>query len=633
MRTMAWAWRAACLCALAGAARAQGIDLLFPMETDFIANRGVVRLVDLDADGKFDSCGEAVVDFASLQGSPCGIAQTGSSCANIRDVAYASIGGVPTVFWVRTDTRAVERAADANGNGRLEAAEQSVLFSFSASFLGFNGFVGNCAVDSTGAVWVTTNSSGANQGLYRLRDASGDGVATLGTVVGAEPEVVAFLAGTFTVPDAAGTGTVTLPANNFRACAVDATDHVIAFEATNGVYVSVKDLNGNFAFDAGEAVNFFYPVACLAGLKQNPDMGTLYPNVFDFGTVNSTCLWASGPCAPGAFGNVLRIVHTSVSTTGTPLYWFGSTSAAGFPCYAGIALRGRDLNGNGDLNDAGEVTLFFNGSFQAGPYGTGPTPLVDGGNTIFVNLFEDMGAVGEDLYTFENAGPVPFDNRERLGFGAQMDTVWRFSDGNGDGDADDPGEQVRVGTLTPGEDWGPKGKIVPVPAGAFAVPSSVRISAPGCPAPLSLPPDTDLRGQAGAVGNPSIGNATFAVTLRESPTSGGGVAGPGIGVLVLGSGLFNLDLSLVFPNSIGCTLVPTPDVLVVLPLTLTAAPFTWGSPANSVPVAEATVPIPIPVTPAFVGACLRVQWGIVGFDLALLPEPFLSTAMDVRVGL
>ena len=635
MRCVVWVWRAAFLSASAGAAYGQGLELLYPNETDFTANRGIERLIDLDGDGRFDSCGERVADFAALQNTPCLLSQTGNSCANVRDVAYATVGGVPTVYWVRTDTDLVERGVDTNGDGRISAGEQSVFFSFPGAFPGFTGFVGQLAVDSSGAVWVTTNATApANQGLYRLRDANGNGAATLGTVVGAEPEVVNFLPATFTVPDAAGTGTVSLPSNNFRAVAVDALDNVIAFEATNGVYVRVRDLDGDFAYDVGEATNFYYAAPCLPALKQNPDVGTVYPNIFDFGT-NASCAWTAGPCAAGSFGNVMRIVHTSVSATAQPLYWFGSTSSATFPCYKGIVIKAQDVNGNGDINDAGEVTLFYNGSFQSGAWGTGPTPLVDGAAVFFVNIFEDFGAVGEDAYVLENAGPECFDNRERLGFGAVADTLWRLSDGNADGDADDAGEQTRVATLQPAELWGPRGKIVPVPSAAFAVPSSHRISAPGCAAPLSPPPDNDVRPQIGGIGNPSIGT-TFTVTLRESPVSGGGLIVPGIGVLVLGTAAINLDLSVINPMSFGCTLVPFPDVLVTVPLTVSAAPFTWPAgptPANSVPVGEATLPIPIPPDPSFVGACIILEWGVIGLDPSLVAVPFVSTAMEARLGL
>ncbi|HKB16850.1 MAG TPA: hypothetical protein VKF62_12345, partial [Planctomycetota bacterium] len=551
------------------------------------------------------------------------------------DVAYATVGGVPTVYWVRTDTDLVERGVDTNGDGRISAGEQSVFFSFPGAFPGFTGFVGQLAIDSGGAVWVTTNATApANQGLYRLRDANGSGSATLGTVVAGEPEVVNFLPATFTVPDAPGTGTVSLPSNNFRAVAVDALDNVIAFEATNGVYVRVRDLNGNFAYDVGEATNFFYAAPCLAALKQNPDVGTAYPNIFDFGT-NASCAWTAGPCAAGSFGNVMRMVHTSVSASAQPLYWFGSTSSATFPCYKGIVLRAQDLNANGDINDLGEVTLFYNGGLQSGTYGTGPTPLVDGTNVFFVNLLEDFGAVGEAAYIFENAGPDCLDNRERLGFGSLADTVWRLADGNADGDADDAGEQTRVATLQPSELWGPRGKIVPVPSSAFAVPASYHISAPGCAAPLSPPPDTDLRAQIGGVGNPSIGT-TFTVTLRESPISGAGLAGAGIGVLVLGTGTINLDLSVINPSSFGCILVPFPDVMVTLPLAVSAAPFTWPaipSPPNSAAVAEVTVPIPIPPDPSFVGACILLEWGVIGLDPSVVAVPFVSTAMEARLGL
>ncbi|MGH7149556.1 MAG: hypothetical protein ACREIU_02600 [Planctomycetota bacterium] len=635
MRCVAWVWRAALLSASAGAAFGQGVDLLYPNETDFYSNRGIERLIDLDGDGRFDSCGERVADFARLQNTPCLISQTGNSCANVRDVAYATVGGVATVYWVRTDTDLVERGADADGDGRIEASEQSVFFSFPGSFPGFAGFVGQLAIDSTGAVWVTTNSStAANQGLYRLRDADGSGAATLGTVVGTEPEVVNFLPATFTVPDAPGTGTVSLPSNNFRAVAVDALDNVIAFEATNGVYVRVRDLDGDFAYDVGEAANFYYAAPCLAALKQNPDVGTAYPNIFDFGT-NAFCAWTSGPCAAGSFGNVMRMVHTSLSATAQPLYWFASTSSAAFPCYKGLVLRARDLNANGDINDAGEVTLFYNGSLQSGVYGTGPTPLVDGTDVFFVNILEDFGAVGEAAYIFENAGPDCLDNRERLGFGAVADTIWRLADGNADGDADDAGEQTRVATLQPSEMWGPRGKIVPVPSSAFAVPSSHRIRAPGCPAPLSPFPDTELRAQIGGIGNPSIGT-TFTVTLRESPISGGGLLGVGAGVLVIGSAALNIDLGVIAPISFGCILVPFPDVLLSVPLTPSAAPFTWPAipiPPNSAPVAETTVPIPIPPDPSFVGACLWLQWGVIGLDPSFAPAPFVSTAMEARLGL
>jgi len=639
-RTMALVLGGAAL--LSAPAPAQGTDLLFPSETDFAANRGLIRLVDLNVDGNFDGCGEFAVDFMQLQASPCQISQTGGSCANVRDVAYGLVGGVHTLFWVRTDTDLVERAVDLNGNGRIEAGEQNVFFDFPTQMGPGSYFVGNCAVDSTGALWVTTNASSntANQGIYRFKDLNADGAATVGVVVLGEPEVSQYLTGTFTVPDAAGTGTVTLNASDFRALAVDATDRVIAFlngsgGAHAGLYIAAKDLNGNYVWDAGEAVNLFYAPAASCGafaaLKQNTDVGVTFPLVFDW---NANCV-PSTPCT--GFGNVLRMVHTSLSSTGQQLYWFASTSGTGFSCFKGIVLKGRDLTGNGDLNDPGEVTLWYNGSQQAGAWGAGSTPLVDGPNSYQLTIIEDMGAVGDVAYLFNDDGPAAIDNRERLGFNAKMDTIWRLQDMNNDGDADDPGEQIRAATLPPGEFWGPKGKILPIPSGAFAAPATSRVSGPGCFAPLSPAPDDQVIAQIGTIGNPSVPSATFAITLKESPTSGGGIIpGGGLPVLVVGVGVANLDLSLIFPTSIGCTLVPSLDILVTSLVLVPAGNFQWsaGSPMMTitVPVSEATAPIPIPPVPALIGGCVRAQWAVVGLDMGFGFFPFVSTELDARLG-
>jgi hypothetical protein len=618
-------------------ALAQGLDLLLPSETDFAANRGLIRLLDLDANGDFDGCGEFAVDFMGLQGGPCAISQTGNSCPNIRDVAFASIAGVPTIFWVRTDTDVVERGVDLNGNGRIETGEQNLFFSFPASAGPGSYFPGFCDADSSGALWVCTNASTntANQGIWRFRDLNGDGAASPGVTVVGEPEVSHYLAGAFTVPDAAGTGTVMVPsAANFRALVVDPADRVIAFDADTGVYFAFKDLGPtpNYVWDAGESTNFWNPNSpCIGGLKSNPDAGVTYPPVFSWGT--------SAPCSPGAFGNALRMVAVSVSSTGQPLYWFGSTSGTAFANWVGLVFRGVDTSvpANGDVNDAGEVTLWYNGS--TAPGFPGPTPLFDppspSGAQFSVSIIENLGAAGDSAYMFNNSGPTAIDNREHLGFGAEMDTIWRLTDGNGDGDADDLFEQVRVATLPPGEFWGPKGKMISIPSGALPAPAATRISAPGCAPPLSPAPDNLMRAQIGTIGNPSVGSASFAITLKESPTSGGGqIPSGGLPILVLGVGAGNLDLSLIFPASLGCTLVPTLDVLVTTLALVPAGNFTWtsGGTTNVVGVSEATAPVPVPAAPALIGGCVRAQWAVVGLDLAFLFSPFVSTELDARLG-
>lgn len=77
----------------------------------------------------------------------------------------------------------------------------------------------------------------------------------------------------------------------------------------------------------------------------------------------------------------------------------------------------RDLNGDGDANDPGEVTIFFSSAFSAVPY---QTP-------------QGLGADDNGYIYAATAG---------AGSTAAADYVYRIKDLNGNGTADDPGEST-----------------------------------------------------------------------------------------------------------------------------------------------------------------------------------------------
>jgi hypothetical protein len=299
---------------------------------------------------------------------------------------------------------------DANQNGTLAGAEITVFRN--SGVLDGNSWPQDIDVTDDGAVWWTSGLvlSQPQNGLARLEDLNADGDA-------ADPgEQILMVNGNapFFVEHDLGSTAIS---SWYLTELASAGNGVIANSPNDGAIYRFEDKNHDGdVLDAGESILLLNATGELAGLPMNPD--------FANGTLRSLQSQAGYPASLRNMATALeggqRIFYlgTEVSpfqTSGTNLAGQGINF---------LIFRGVDGNGDGDINDAGEVRLHFNGSQTDG----NPKLLIlrglaalDGG-TLY--------AVG--MKPFPVLGPGPNGNA----------WIHRLEDLNGDGDAQDAGEQL-----------------------------------------------------------------------------------------------------------------------------------------------------------------------------------------------
>jgi hypothetical protein len=235
------------------------------------------------------------------------------------------------------------------------------------------------------------------------------------------------------------------------------------------VLYGFQDMNGDSdAMDAGEAWNFCNLTLDMPGLEVNAD-------VLSGALMSPSCPSSSGT----GFYASLEVLDFApgAGPAGEDVYWMMSTASnASCTGAGGLLYRGIDVNGDLDLNDAGEVTLMTGGPSSALTY-----PSMYGGAS------HDGG-----FSCRAGGGDVLF-----------------YIDLNGDGDADDVNETTVMGV-------DPGGHMVheldDAPNGAFAHPQSNvnwHEFGTGGMSSLGLVPEIDH------IGFPNAGGA-FTVTLTNA---------------------------------------------------------------------------------------------------------------------
>jgi len=154
-----------------------------------------------------------------------------------------------------------------------------------------------------------------------------------------------------------------------------------------------------------------------------------------------------------------------------------------------LIYRGEDLNGDLDLNDAGEVVLWLDG------------PNSNSMLYPVISLYDAEGHEG-GVSIFQGNGPS--------GASYNQDTVYFLVDNNGDGDAMDSGEQILR------YQWAPDGcyavSMCSAPKGSFVAgppqPTMEILGTPGVHSNGATP-------QIGYSGLPGLGQ-TFDITLANS---------------------------------------------------------------------------------------------------------------------
>ena len=356
------------------------------------------RFVDLDNDGTFLGAGEVALQL-----------EPDVDATNPAGAMRTTVEGSDVVnYWVDQFSDKIHRGIDSNADGIVSGAE---ITTFRDAGL-LDGTCKPLSLDITddGGVWWTSGEALAYQhlGLSRLQDLNADGDAAdpgeqILYVDGGAPHVVEHDLGTATI-DAWDMGEITAAGNG-----------VLGYITGDHAIYRFEDFNGDGdVTDADESILFLNATGERPDLPMNPDFGTLLP----------------GLQTPAGYPTFIYYM-AGVMENGVQTFYFGTT-ASPFSSSSGqnlvgealnfLIFKGVDGNGDRDVNDAGEVTLFFDGS-------------ADSANNLL--LLRELDVL--DGGTVYAVGLLPYPAL----FPGPNGNTWihRFEDLDGDGDAMDAGEQ------------------------------------------------------------------------------------------------------------------------------------------------------------------------------------------------
>ncbi|TAJ21527.1 MAG: hypothetical protein EPO68_04505 [Planctomycetota bacterium] len=355
----------------------------------------LVRLTDLDGDGKYLSSGEVRALFYDDM--------LGANFSSPRSVFARMEGPKPVLYWIDTQRDLLFRATDDSGNGRIDLGEES-RFRLISTFDGETSPDG-LAPTADSAVWWCSDA-GQALGLFRCIDLNGDGDAN---DAGESEKMIDGASANFVGTDLGpvpldGAALLRLASsNNVVIAYVQGDDEALMrFERRN----SDADLA-----DPGESRLYLNAAGKSPALPQNAD-------------------WANGQLrslvlpAPGGKGFVYgKLCYLcSRDEGGVTAWYFATNQPAGFnalntlgQAVNGLVYRGVDLNSDEDLQDAGEVRLYYDGSTTSGA-------------PFQIDQITGLDASPEGIYV----GAI--DQGDAV--------VHRLRDTNSDGDASDAGEQT-----------------------------------------------------------------------------------------------------------------------------------------------------------------------------------------------
>ncbi len=318
-----------------------------------------IRLDDLDGNGSYNDVSEVNLLFEFAPASALENYQLVD--LEIRDengagVLYFSNNRSPLAGSGGGFFPQLLRAEDSNLSGRIEPSEVVELAFLETAFsAGFGQGAEGVAAHPDGSVWIAADFPGG--GLLRwdngvtqvfVDDNAG---ATFST--NQNGQLAEIDTDDFTALSWAGDGVISY----IDGFGDDRTEAIFRFE----------DIDGDGAVnDDDELTPFMVPTTINPNWAANPDFGTVLRSL------ELTNSEAGMPGEPPFF--VARVdLLTTTLVNGVEVYYFAtSSSAANFgtnvngEAINGLIFRGEDLNLDGDINDVGEVTLFFDGS-SSGP--------------------------------------------------------------------------------------------------------------------------------------------------------------------------------------------------------------------------------------------------------------------------
>lgn len=322
-----------------------------------------------------------------------------SATGSVRKARYRVLGGVKYLYWHDTISDDIWRARDGNGNGVLDASEFEQVFDWDAASDG--------QLDERGGIWWATVAAGSGtaRGVWKFQDLNNDGDFK---DAGESAQVV--VGPTFTF------GGTTASCDQGTSCAILPNGDLIWHETDARCWFRTTPAGATSIFLAYRtaAAGAITPQPAL-----NPDIGTVLPSL-----------------------SAAQFDRVAVDPVSGDVFF-----AANFSSTLPHVFIARDGNADGDVNDAGEMKFFLDGTLVTPAWG--PVDDLD-----FLN-----GAV---YVSYENAPG-----------GANIPSTFNeLKDLNLDGDAQDPGELTVVGATPAGDDPTTIG-ITVVPAGTFG-PSGIN---------------------------------------------------------------------------------------------------------------------------------------------------------------
>ncbi|MCC6784457.1 MAG: hypothetical protein IT457_16560 [Planctomycetes bacterium] len=319
----------ACL-ACASALAAQAPDVLIPSGS----LDGIYRLVDRNGSGFHTDDGDAY-DYV-LNGFD----------SSIRNVVYVTTPS-PRLWCTTTVAEQILSFWDANANGTIEPGEITVALDLPSHFASADHEINGIAHSGNGVFWFT-NNSGAQEGIWRCEDLNGD-LDFADVVLGvSETRPAAVEPATVVVGNAVAAGSPTL--------ALTALDS-IEFDPTHGPFGRFLCEEENFDFtvafeDGNGDGDFLDPGECY-----------LFSALYNGGTIGAA---ANPDVVSGALPVCNEVLSHAVDTSTTPpTHYLLSFDTTATQLDAALVLRGRDLNADGDVNDAGEVNVYWDGSLDS----------------------------------------------------------------------------------------------------------------------------------------------------------------------------------------------------------------------------------------------------------------------------
>jgi hypothetical protein len=505
----------------------------------------VRRTVDADFDGLFLS-----------QGEGWRFAYDGATrITYLENMQYRNHGGAPSVFAVATGDVIIQMV-DLDGDGLATGAGEVIDFVDTRAAHGLsNTSPDDLAFDpSTGILYVCDDLwSGApaqGSGISSYVDLNGDGNCN------GSGEMVLMVDGLDSITLQEPSGPVDIGLSDFEALMVSSSGVVIGFEQQDRTLYAFQDNNGDGdAMDAGECWNFLNLVGDKAGLEMNADVAAGLLR-------NPSCPSNTGI---GLYASLewLDVDHGS-GPNGEDVYWICSTAYPSSCVGAnGLIYRGVDGNGDGDLNDSGEVTLFFDGP----------------ANVTMIwppTLFYGADAHDGGISIFHNDGPPgPTYPQNGAAFLKDLD---------GNGDAMGNGEQVEAFF------WEPDGCyavcMTTVPFGEFWSPPPASWNIFGTSGTTSAGTQPSISGS----GLPSLG-ALVHINLADGIPSGPIIMLAGFSDSQWNQ--FTLPLDLAFAGAPGNTLYVSPN-------------FQFSGTADS--TGGASFALGIPGGSTWVGTDIYFQW-------------------------